>query len=243
MPKRIIVLLNLVMALLATNAMAERVLVLGGTGQLGAELVRLLLERGDDVTVFARPTSDRSRLEGMNVEYVVGDLLEEPTVQKAFQETSFDVVVNTVRAPLSTKDFYDIVSRNIVTHAKANGVKQIIHHGAVGAGDNMALHPDVPWAQIPGLEARMLDQGKAEQNFLTSGISSTVIRNARVWPDGTPSTGKARLTEDQSVLTPNTRADLALFTVQCIGNSECDGKIYHVQDESLTWPPPGFGEE
>ena len=226
----------------SVSALADGVLVFGGTGQLGAAIVKLLLEKGEQVTVFARPTSDRGRLEGLDVKYVVGDLLDEETVAAAFRSQDFRAAVNAVRAPLSAADFYDITSRHIVSQAKATGVKQLIHHGAVGAGDNMAQHPDVPWSRVPGLEARMIDQGRAEQNFLDSGIASTIIRNARVWPDGTPSTGQAELTEDQSVLTPNTRADLALFTMHCLDNEDCAGRVYHVKDESLSWPPPGFGE-
>jgi hypothetical protein len=26
--------------------------------------------------------------------------------------------------------------------------------------------------------------------------------------------------------------------VQCVGNAACFGKVYHVKDPSLAWPPP-----
>ena len=39
------------------------VLVFGGSGRTGAFVVDELLNRGEAVTVFVRPTSDRSRLE------------------------------------------------------------------------------------------------------------------------------------------------------------------------------------
>ena len=48
--------------------------------------------------------------------------------------------------------------------------------------------------------------------------------------------------EDRSTLTPITRADLARFTLDCLDNVECHGKVYHNKDDSLTWPPPSFGE-
>jgi hypothetical protein len=35
-----------------------------------------------------------------------------------------------------------------------------------------------------------------------------------------------------------TRADLAIFTLRCLANPDCYGKVYHVRDESLAWPPP-----
>ena len=218
------------------------VLVFGGTGQLGARIVKLLLEADQEVTVFARPASNRSRLEGLDVSYAVGDMLNEADVAAAFEKGSFRVVVNAVRAPITDTPFYDITSRHVAKYARANGVKQIIHHGAVGAGDNMALHPDVPWERVPGLKARMEDHATAEQNFLNSGIATTVIRNSRVWPDETPSSGNAQLSEDQSVMTPITRVDLAAMTMQCLDNPDCANKIYHARDDSLTWPPPGMGD-
>ena len=219
-------------------AMADGVLVFGGTGQLGARIVELLLEADEQVTVFARPTSDRSRLKGLDVSYVVGDMLEESDVAAAFGSTSYRAVINAVRAPMTETSFFGITSRNVAKHAKVAGVQQIIHHGAVGAGANMAMHPDVPWESAPGLKARMEDHGAAEDNFLNSGVTTTIIRNSRVWPDDQPSTGYAELTEDQSTLTPMTRADLAFLTMQCLDNSDCANRIFHVRDESLTWPPP-----
>ena len=224
------------------SALADAVLVFGGTGRLGAEVVNRLLDADADVTVFARPTSDRGRLAGLDVDYLVGDLLNEEDVAAALQSAQFDIVIYAVRAPISDIPFYDITSRHVVTYAKSTGVQQIIHHGAVGAGENMEQFPDVPWDSVPGLRRRMADHGQAERNYLDSGVTTTIIRNSRVWPDGTPSTGQAELTEDQSTMTPITRADLAILTMQCLNNSACADRIFHAKDESLTWPPPGRAE-
>ncbi len=51
-------------------------LVTGGTGFVGAHLVRLLTERGERVRVLARATSDRRLLDGLDVEWVEGDLTD-----------------------------------------------------------------------------------------------------------------------------------------------------------------------
>ncbi|MFH0881388.1 MAG: NAD-dependent epimerase/dehydratase family protein [bacterium] len=51
-----------------------RVLVLGGTGFIGHHIVHQLLKRGEQVSVLARPTSDRSLLRGVDVRIVEGDL-------------------------------------------------------------------------------------------------------------------------------------------------------------------------
>lgn len=244
--KRFAVTLVAALCLTATSGMADEdggVLVLGGTGDLGVRIVRSLVEAGNDVTVFVRPTSDRSSLDGLDVDYAIGDLTDEASVIAAFEDGNFRAVVNAVRADIDIEDFYLHASRAIAKGAQAGGVQQIIHHGAVGAGSNMNLHPDVPWGGVPGLVDRMLDHGAAEEVFFSTDIPTTIIRNSRVWPDSTPATGNAVMTEDRNVLTPITRIDLARFTMECLDNTDCYDKVFHNKDETLTWPAPGMGGE
>ena len=53
-----------------------KALVTGGDGLLGSHLVRELLDRGHQVTVFVQPKSDSPTLDGLPVELVEGDLLD-----------------------------------------------------------------------------------------------------------------------------------------------------------------------
>jgi len=217
---------------------AEGILVLGGTGELGTRIVKLLVENNEDVTVFVRESSDRSSLTDLDVEYAVGDLLDRASVDAAFKRKNFRAVIIAVRAPPELVDFFKVTSMNIVGAAKSREIKQIIHHGAFGAGANMALHPDEPWDRLPYLKPRMMDHGVAEEVFFSSGIPTTVIRNGRVWPNDTEPTGNAILTEDRTTITPITRADLARFTMECLDNPDCNNKVYHHKDDILSWPPP-----
>ncbi len=61
----------------------RRSLVTGGTGFVGANLVRELLADGDRVRVLARPGGDRRALAGCEVEIVEGDLLDAASVRQA----------------------------------------------------------------------------------------------------------------------------------------------------------------
>jgi dihydroflavonol-4-reductase len=63
-------------------------LVTGGTGFVGANLVRELLKDGRSVRVLARPGGDRRALDGLDVEIVDGDLLEPTSLRTAVRGVS-----------------------------------------------------------------------------------------------------------------------------------------------------------
>jgi uncharacterized protein YbjT (DUF2867 family) len=225
--------LKCMLALFAVTAVAQiddssDVLVFGGTGRLGAPIVRLLVEAGYTVTVFARPTSNRDRLAGLDVAFVTGDLMDTDSVVAAIDGKSFRFVIDASARGPSRDRFYDTAMRNILKAVDAGRVRQFILHGSVGAGDNMKLFPSVGFERMRDV---MMAKGEAEALLKDSGIGYTIIRNGMVLPDGTPATGHARLTGDDSILDAVTRLDLAALTMQCLDNQGCMNKIYHAVDD------------
>ncbi len=210
------------------------VLVFGGNGRLGYEVVKLLLDASEDVTVFVRPTSDRSRLEGLDVSYAVGDMLNEKSVAAALRTVKPRVIIDTASAR-NTPGFFVTSQGYIATYAKEASVEQIIHHGSVGAGDNMEQFPHINFEPI---RSRLLDKGEGEKVIMSSGLTYTIIRNAMVWPHGTPATDEVYLSEDHSTFTGVTRRDLANLTMDCLDNPTCANKVYHAVDESLPQERP-----
>ena len=194
----------------ASRQAPREILVLGGAGQLGAEIVRLLVRNGEHVTVLVRASSDRSRLAGLPVKYLSGDVLNAGEMAAAFGSRRFNVIISALRVEDGDVHFYEKALTILVARAKDAGVTQIIHHGAVGAGANASRFSSLGWERFPGMLDRLRDQGAGEQIIEKSGIPYTIIRNTRLYPDGTPATGKAQLTTDDSVILPMTRADLAL---------------------------------
>ncbi len=60
-----------------------KTLVIGGTGQLGANLVRALLEHGHQVRVLHRSSSNTFTIDGLDIERVVGDLNDGESLRRA----------------------------------------------------------------------------------------------------------------------------------------------------------------
>lgn len=63
----------------------SKVLITGATGFIGNHVTRLCLEKGDDVRVMVMPGEDRSPLDGMDVEFVEGNLLDPGSLEKTVQ--------------------------------------------------------------------------------------------------------------------------------------------------------------
>lgn len=60
-----------------------KVLITGATGFIGNHVTRLCLEKGDQVRVMVMPGEDRSPLDGMDVEFVEGNLLDPGSLRGA----------------------------------------------------------------------------------------------------------------------------------------------------------------
>lgn len=224
------------LAMLAGSAWAEGVLVFGGTGQLGAPHVRMLLERGETVTVFHRPTSSFKRLEGLEFNRVEGDLMDAASVLAAMENTQPRIVIDTSarRGDRLRKGepFYAQAMRNIVAAAQATGVEQIIIHSSVGVRGSAAYLKKVYGYATDS--ANLLDKADAEVVLENSGVNYTIVRNGLLEHEPAPATGRGRLTEDENTFGRITRTDLARITLTCMDNEECFGKIYHAQDDGLT---------
>jgi uncharacterized protein YbjT (DUF2867 family) len=212
----------------------NRVLVFGGTGQLGSAVVRELVGAGYPVTVFARPSSDRSRLDGLEVSYVTGDILDAAQVKAAFADKDIRTVVDATARGDADDEFYPTAMGNIIAGARTGGVRQIILHGSVGAGDNIEQFPQ---ANFGRMRSTLAAKGRAEQLLIDSGIGYTIIRNGILLSAELPPTRTARLSTDQHLMRKVTRADLGILTVKCVGNPDYMNGIWHAVDDSLDVPP------
>ena len=205
------------------------VLVLGGTGQLGSEIVKDLVEAGDDVTVMARPTSNRERLTGLDVTYVIGNALSEADMERIFAETSYRAVIDSSgQSRGGDQTYYEKSQKVISKWAKAGKVGQIILHGATGAGDSakMFFTENIPEFQRVSITSKSV----AENILKDSGVPYTIIRHMTLLPLETKESGKAYLTKDTTAVGAVTRDGLARLTIECLDNADCLNTTFHAVD-------------
>lgn len=116
--------------------MTGTALVTGGTGFLGAALVRALLATGQRVRVLARPDSDRRNLAGLDVQIVSGDLRDTGSLTAAVDgcEAVFHAAADYrlfVPDPAAMYAANVEGSRAIVRAAAAAGVRRVVYTSSV----------------------------------------------------------------------------------------------------------------
>jgi dihydroflavonol-4-reductase len=113
-------------------------LVTGGTGFVGANVVRELLAEGATVRVLARPGGERRALAGLSVEIVEGDLLDPGSLRRAVSgvETVFHVAADYrlwVRDPRVVFRTNVEGTRAMLEAAAGAGARRIVYTSTVGA--------------------------------------------------------------------------------------------------------------
>ncbi len=113
--------------------------VTGGTGFVGSNLVRLLLERGWEVTVMHRRSSDSTAWKGLGVRLACADVTDEHAVHMALPH-AVDVVFH-LAASVSFSKRNDAEqtlvnvtgTRHVVRAALAKGAKRFVQTSSVAA--------------------------------------------------------------------------------------------------------------
>ncbi|MGX1162716.1 uncharacterized protein YbjT (DUF2867 family) [Arthrobacter sp. SLBN-100] len=119
------------------------VLVVGGTGMLGGQVVTELLNRGKQVRALVRPGSDASRLESSGVEIARGDMMDPDSLLRAM--TGADAVVTSAagytRHRKGDNPKIDTVGNsNLADAAKRAGVRRFVLTSILTCDQT----PDVP---------------------------------------------------------------------------------------------------
>lgn len=212
---------------------AQTVLVFGGSGQLGAEIVRELVEEGHDVFAFVRPTSNRARLAGLPVQLIEGDVRVEADVRRALESRHFNVVVNALGRSESDVGFYATSGRHIARWSQQTRVDQVILHSSVGVGRSAAVYPA---ERLGAMRALFAAKEVAESELLQGGPSYTIIRNAVLRDLAPGAKDGAELVPGDTAFGVVTRRGLARLTRECLRSSACENRVFHAVDSGIPWP-------
>jgi dihydroflavonol-4-reductase len=133
------------------------VFVTGGTGFVGAHLVRALLARGEAVRCLVRPGGRREVLEGQAVELYEGDLGDRPLLRRALEgcQTLFHCAADyRLHVPDPAAMYRSNVegTENVLAAAAEAGVSRVVHTSSVATlvGDDDGA--PVTEAALPALD-------------------------------------------------------------------------------------------
>lgn len=121
--------------------MSAPILVTGGAGFIGSNLVRELISRGYRVRVFDNMRrNDPGAMEGLDVDLVVGDILDPRSLGSAmndvaavFHLAAFGSVVESVRDPWANFEVNAIGTFNVLNAAREMGVERFLFSSTGGA--------------------------------------------------------------------------------------------------------------
>ena len=118
--------------------------VTGGTGFIGSSIVRVLLERSIGVRALCRAGSDRRNLDGLDVEFVEGDLCDLDSLRRGIEgcELVFHAGALYSFWVRPAGRIYEVNidgTRNVFDAAAEAGVERIVYTSSVAA---LGLHED-----------------------------------------------------------------------------------------------------
>src|SRR3989440_4144060 len=139
-----------------------RVLVTGGGGFIGSNLVRALLERGDDVRVLDNfSTGNRRNLDGVEIEIVEGELRSYERVHNAVRGVevvyhlgALGSVPRSVQDPLTSSAVNVEGTLNVLLAARDEGIRRVVfassssvygNSGELPRTESMATDPISPY--------------------------------------------------------------------------------------------------
>lgn len=157
--------------------MKERIIVFGGTGDVGQIIVRKLVNLNHSVVVLTRqekPSTD-------DLKYVIGNVLDKKIVEKIINPS--DKVIIALGFNNSSPDTMSKGTANIISAMNKNGTKRLVCLSAQGAGDSWNYMPDDFKKMISAdkiLTASFKDHSIQEDYIKNSNLDWTIVRPTEI---------------------------------------------------------------
>lgn len=172
----------------------SRVLVTGATGFTGSVLVRKLVEQGVEVVAIARPTSNISAFEGLNINWIKGDVFDPNLIDQAISGVShlFHLVTPFREAKSPDLGYYNVHVLSTQLLAKAAltqpNFQRFVQVSTIGVHGHIDQPPaDETYRTEPGdvYQATKLEGEQWIKTFgAETGLPVTVVRPAGIYGPG-----------------------------------------------------------
>jgi len=136
-----------------------KIFVTGATGFTGSRVVPLLLKNGFEVRCLHRPSSDRSPLDDLDIDWVLGDVSDTESLTSAMQGA--DVLVNIASLGFGHAD-------SIIRAARDSGIKRAIF-----------ISTTAIFTQLNASSKKV--RVAAELAIETSGLKYTILRPTMIY--------------------------------------------------------------
>ena len=182
-----------------------KVLVTGANGLLGANIVRELVDRGYDVRILARETSDLTGIESVTFERVNGDILDRDSVDRAVNGCGYVIhsAANTSQWPTNYNHYEPVNvtgTKYVIDAVKKHGVERFVFISSANAfGNGTKEKPGTELTEFSGFKygsGYMMSKFVAQQLVLVeveqSNLPAVVVNPTfMIGPyDAKPSSGQ-----------------------------------------------------
>lgn len=164
--------------------MARLALVTGGTGFVGAAIVRELLRNGESVRVLRRVNSPLTNLHGLEVQHAIGDLAQPASLDAALNGVDrvyHCAALFALSGSLSRYIQANVIgTRNMLAACRRAGVERVVYtstNAAVGSG-RASTNEDQAWNFAPLQNAYITSKFLAEVEalrFAATGLPVVIV--------------------------------------------------------------------
>ncbi len=128
--------------------MKKKVLVTGATGFTGGHLAEELKARNYEVIALSLPNQDKTKLEKLGINVVIGDLTKKDTLLKAVEgvDTVYHIAAIFREQDVPHQLFFDVNvggTKNLLEVARDAGVRRFVHCSTVGVQGEIKNPPAV----------------------------------------------------------------------------------------------------
>jgi putative NADH-flavin reductase len=161
-----------------------RILIIGASKGTGALAVKVALDRGHEVTAFAR-SPEKLELEHPKLTKVKGDFHNNEDVDRAVPGHDAVIVTASAGGISSFKEhptYFSQGTKLVIRAMKASGVRRLIVLSAIGVGETKKISGWIAETFLYGMLFKLpyADHERQEQDTRESGLEWVIARPARL---------------------------------------------------------------